>query len=154
MRRRWKYMSETFIRPSGRKTCLETLAALTAPLRWRGLLQLSSLTALFSILLLIVSGVQAQSDDRELLPDRLAQKWRAVSQARILDGQRLSSLPDADVHREYGLRRVVSRVYTDGHVESSVEVFELNLIPGAYGLFTFNRGELPPNISEFHEGRY
>ena len=106
------------------------------------------------MLLLIVSGVQAQSDDRELLPDRLGQKWRAVSQARILDGQRLSNLPDADVHGEYGLRRVVSRVYTDGRVESSVEVFELNLVPGAYGLFTFNRGELPPNIREFHEGRY
>jgi hypothetical protein len=108
----------------------------------------------FFTLLLIVSGVQAQSGDKALLPDRLGQKWRAVSQARILDEQRLSGLPDADVHGEYGLRRVVSRVYTDGRVESSVEVFELNLIPSAYGLFTFNRGELPPNIREFHEGRY
>jgi len=67
---------------------------------------------------------------------------------------RLSGLPDADVLVEYGLQRVVSRVYTDGRVESSVEVFELKLIPNAYGLFTFNRGQLPPNSREFRQGRY
>ncbi|MGH9753744.1 MAG: DUF6599 family protein, partial [Blastocatellia bacterium] len=105
-------------------------------------MQLSSLAALFSMLLLTVSGVQAQSDNRELLPNRLGERWRAVSPARVLDGQRLSSLPDADVLGEYGLRRVVSRVYTDGRVESSVEVFEMNLIHTAYGLFTFRRGQL------------
>ena len=103
----------------------------------------------FCVLLFIAQGVQAQSADRELLPDRLGQKWRAVRPARILDGQRLTSLPDADVHGEYGLRRVISRVYTDGRVESSVEVFELNLISGAYGLFTFNQGALPPDSREF-----
>jgi hypothetical protein len=108
----------------------------------------------FCVLLLIAQGVQAQSGDRELLPDRLGQKWRAVRPARILDGQRLTSLPDADVHGEYGLRRIISRVYTDGRGESSVEVFELNLIPGAYGLFTFNRGGLPPDSREFRESRY
>ena len=104
--------------------------------------------------LLIAQGVHAQGDDREILPGRLGQKWRAVSPARILDGQRLSSLPDADVHAEYGLRRVISRDYTNGKIRSSVEVFELNLIPKAYGLFTFNQGELPTNSSEFHMGRY
>ena len=52
------------------------------------------------------------------------------------------------------MQRVISRVYTDGRVESSVEVFELNLIPGAYGLFTFNRGQLPPDSREFLQGRY
>ncbi|MGH9752928.1 MAG: DUF6599 family protein, partial [Blastocatellia bacterium] len=112
------------------------------------------LYALFFALLLIAPNVQAQSDDRELLPNRLGQRWRAVSPARVLDGQRLSSLSDADVLGEYGLRRVVSRVYADGKVESSVEVFEMNLIPTAYGLFTFRRGQLPPNSREFHEGRY
>jgi hypothetical protein len=105
-------------------------------------------------LLLTAQGVQAQSGDKELLPDRLGQKWRAVSPGRVIDGQRLSGLPDADVLGEYGLQRVISRVYTDGHVESSVEVFELNLIPGAYGLFTFNRGQLPPNSREWLQGRY
>lgn len=108
----------------------------------------------FCVLLLTAQGVQAQSNDKELLPDRLGQKRRAVSPARILNAERLSGLPDADVLGEYGLQRVVNRVYTDGKIESSVEVFELNLIPNAYGLFTFNRGRLPPNSSEFHEGRY
>ena len=108
----------------------------------------------FCVLLLIAQGVQAQNGDKELLPDRIGQKWRAVSPARIQDGQRLSGLPDADVLGEYGLQRVISRVYTDGRVESSVEVFEMNLIPGAYGLFTFDRGQLPPNRREFHQGRY
>src|SRR5262249_19639997 len=77
----------------------------------------------FCVLLLILQGVRAQSGDKEPLLDRLGQRWRAVSPSRVLDGQRLSGLPDADVLREYGLRRVVSRVYTDGKVESSVEVF-------------------------------
>jgi hypothetical protein len=100
----------------------------------------SILFGMFCVLLLIAQGVHAQGDDREILPGRLGQKWRAVSPARILDGQRLSSLPDADVHAEYGLRRVISRDYTNGKIRSSVEVFELNLIPKAYGLFTFNQG--------------
>jgi hypothetical protein len=109
---------------------------------------------LFFLLLLTAQFVQAQSKDKEMLPDLLGQKWRAAGPARILDGQRLSSLPDADARREYGLQRVISRVYTDGRAESSIEVFELNLIPGAYGLFTFNRGQLPPNSREFLQGRY
>src|SRR5690349_716676 len=98
----------------------------------------------FCVLLLTAQFVQAQSKDKDILPDQLGQKWRAGGPARVIDGQRLSSLPDADARKEYGLQRVISRVYTDGRVESSVEVFELNLIPGAYGLFTFNRGQLPP----------
>jgi hypothetical protein len=55
---------------------------------------------------------------------------------------------------EYGLQRFISRVYTDGRVESSVEVFELTTKPGAYGLFTFNRGQLPPNSREWRQDRY
>jgi hypothetical protein len=147
-------MNETLIRHSGAKTCGETLDTLTEPMRWRELLRLPALAALFSILLFTAQGVQAQSGDKELLPDRLGQRWRAVSPARVLDGQRLSGLPDADVFGEYGLQRFISRVYTDGHVESSVEVFELNQIPGAYGLFTFDRGQLPPNSREWRQGRY
>src|SRR5262245_7424956 len=108
----------------------------------------------FCVLLLTAQGVQAQSGDKELLPDRLGQRWRAVSPARVLDGQRLSGLPDADVLGEYGLQRFIGRVYTDGRVESSVEVFELNTKPGAYGLFTFNRGQLPPNSREWRQDRY
>src|SRR5262245_5433353 len=114
----------------------------------------SILFGVVCVLLLTAHGVRAQSGDKELLPDRLGQKWQAVSPARVLDAQRISGLPDADVLGEYGLRRVISRAYTDGKVESKVEVFELNLIPGAYGLFTFNRGQLPPNSREWRQGRY
>jgi uncharacterized protein DUF6599 len=110
--------------------------------------------SLFCVLLLTAQFVQAQSVNKDILPDQLGQKWRATGPARVLEGRRLSGLPDADVSREYGVRRVISRVYTDGGLESSVEVFELNLIPGAYGLFTFNRGQLPQNCSEFLQGRY
>jgi len=112
------------------------------------------LTVSFSILLLTVNGVQGQSKAKELLPDRLGAGWQAVSQARVLDAQRLSSLPDADVLAEYGLQRVISRVYSDGKLRASVEVFELNFISNAYGLFTFNRGQLPPNSREFYQNRY
>src|SRR5215471_10414235 len=104
--------------------------------------------------LLTAQVVRAQNNDKELLPDRLGQRWRAAGPARVLDGQRLSSLPDADALREYGLQRIISRGYTDGRDESSVQVFELSLIPGAYGLFTFNRGQLPSNSREFLQGRY
>jgi hypothetical protein len=110
--------------------------------------------AMFFIALLTAQVVQAQTSDRVILPDSLGQKWRAVGPARVLAGQRLSSLPNAGALAEYGLQRVISRVYTDGGAESPVEVFELNLIPNAYGLFTFNRGQLPPNSREFLQGRY
>src|SRR5262249_57480747 len=86
---------------------------------------------LFSILLLTASGAQGQSNDKELLPDRLGESWRAAGPGRVLDAERLSSLSNADVLREYGLQRVIKRVYTDGKNESSVEVYELNLIPNA-----------------------
>src|SRR5499427_8891345 len=130
-----------------RSSMLELLSSIFYPLS-------STLFHVFCVLLLAALGVRAQSGDKELLPDRIGQRWRAVSPARVIDGQRLSGLPDADVLGEYGLQRFISRVYTDGRVESSVEVFELNQIPGAYGLFTFNRGQLPPNSREWRQDRY
>src|SRR5262249_26110687 len=61
--------------------------------------------ALFSMLLLTASGAQGQSNDKELLPDRLGERWRAAGPGRVLDAERLSSLSNADVLREYGLQR-------------------------------------------------
>ena len=109
---------------------------------------------LFSIAILNANGARGQSNEKELLPDRLGEIWRAVNPARALDAERLSGLADADVLREYGVHRVISRVYTDGAIKSSVEVFELDLIPNAYGLFTINRGQVPPKSREFYQGRY
>lgn len=125
--------------------------------------------ALLSILLCATSSAQGQQASNtseqtrshkpsqpagELLPDRLGDRWRAIGQAQILDARRFSSLPDADVYGEYGLQRIISRVYTDGKTRVSVEVFELNFVSNAYGLFTFNRGRLPATSHEFYEGRY
>jgi len=109
---------------------------------------------LFSILLLAASGAQGQINDKELLPDRLAENWRAINPERVLGAERLSSMPNADVLKEYKLQRFISRVYANGKIKSTVEIFELNLIPNAYGLFTFNRGQAPPNSREFYQGRY
>ncbi len=95
-----------------------------------------------------------QSKDKALLPDRLGEKWRAVNPARVIEAERISKLPDADVLKEYGLQKITSRIYTDGSLKSSVEVFDLNLIPTAYGFFTFNRGQLSPQTHEFYQGRY
>lgn len=88
------------------------------------------------------------------MPDRLGGRWRAISQAQILDARRFSNLADANVYGECGLQKIISRVYTDGRIRVSVEVFELNFVSNAYGLFTFNRGHLPPASHEFYEGRY
>jgi len=127
------------------------------------------LTAVFCTLLLAANGVQGQSKEqaqnpkqfqstkesaKELLPDRLGDRWRALGPARILDARSLLSLPDADVQGEYGLQRVISRVYADDKIRASVDVFELNFISNAYGLFTFNRGNLPANSREFYRGCY
>src|SRR5262245_35861302 len=131
MRRRWKHMDVTLLKQRDGKLAEDrgssieyrgSRIALRAMTRLSILdLRSSILFGVFCVLLLIAQVAQAQSGDRELLPDRLGQKWRAVSPARILDEQRLSSLPDADVRAEYGLRRIIRRVYTDGRVESSVE---------------------------------
>src|SRR5262245_61728158 len=80
-----------------RSSILELLSSIVHPLS-------SPLFHVFCVLLLTALGVRAQSGDKELLPDRLGQRWRAVNPARVLDGQRLSGLPDADVLGEYGLR--------------------------------------------------
>ncbi len=91
---------------------------------------------------------------RDLLPARLGETWRAMGQARIWNVEQFSALPDADVYSEYGLQKIVSRVYTNGKIRVTVEIFDLSFISGAYGLFTFNRVFLQPNRREFHEGRY
>jgi hypothetical protein len=91
---------------------------------------------------------------RDLLPARLGETWRAVGQARIWNVEQFSALPDADVYSEYGLQKIISRVYTNGKTRVTVEIFDLSFISGAYGLFTFNRVFLQPNRREFYHGHY
>jgi hypothetical protein len=119
--------------------------------------------------LLIVSDIQGQSREqtanrpqnshaaqqlRDLLPARLGETWRAVGQARVWNIEQFSALPDADVYSEYGLQKIVSRAYTNGKIRTTVEIFDMSFMSGAYGLFTFNRVFLQPNRREFYEGRY
>lgn len=79
---------------------------------------------------------------------------RAAGPERVLNESQWTILPDADVYREYGLQKLKSRIYTDGKTKLTVEVFEMLYASGAYGLFTFNRGGLTSNRSEFNTGRY
>jgi hypothetical protein len=91
---------------------------------------------------------------RNLLPARLGEIWQATGPARIWNVEQFSALPDADVYSEYGLQKIVSRVYTNGKAKSTVEIFDMSFVSGAYGLFTFNRVFLQPNRHEFYVGRY
>ena len=123
----------------------------------------------FFSLLLTANNAQSQSKDpnvnqhqnsttssspRELLLDHIGEHWRAVSPIRNLDANQISALPDADIYSEYGLQRISKRVYAKGKVKATVEIFEMGVISGAYGLFTFQRGHLQPNTHEFYVGRY
>ncbi|MCI0336141.1 MAG: hypothetical protein L0226_01065 [Acidobacteria bacterium] len=90
----------------------------------------------------------------ELLPDSLGEKWRATGPPRALNSAEWIILPDADVYGEYGLQRLISRIYSDGTTKASIEIFEMSYASGAFGLFTFNRNSLSSNRQEFHAGRY
>lgn len=129
----------------------------------------SNFIAIFPILFLTFNCVQGQSSNnasnsthspkpsqsaKTLLPDRVSDHWRAISQIRVLNAGQISSSSDADIYAEYGLQRAISRVYTNGKSKISIEIIELNFAPNAYGLFTLNRGRLPHNFYEFYKGRY
>lgn len=118
----------------------------------------------FSTLLLTANNVRAQSEGQsikqhpnsntQMLPDRLGEHWQAIGPERIFNAKQASALPDAEVNSEYGLQRIVNRLYISGNVRAKIEIFEMNFISGAYGLFTFNRGHLKPGSHEFYERHY
>ncbi len=118
-----------------------------------------------ALLLLFGSNVLAQNSDqrrdaetsqssRDLLPDRLGEHWRAVGPARALSASQFAILPDADIYSEFGLQKILTRIYADGKARAMVEIFEMKFISGAYGLFTFNREHLQSGQHLFYEGRY
>jgi hypothetical protein len=132
-------------------------------------LSLLSLLALALSLLLVArpasgqSGIQTASateaakerqSPAEVLPDRLGENWRAAGEPRRLSSERFAVVDDSDVYLEYGLQAVITRSYTNGKDRIRVEAFEVRYPSGAHGLFTFNRGSLPPGRQEFHLGRY
>ena len=99
-------------------------------------------------------GDNSEQISREVLPARLGSLWHAVSEPRNLTPERFAVVQGAEVYLEYGLRAVITRVYTDGKNQVVVEAFEMQYPSGAYGLFTFNRGSLSPCRQEFPVGRF
>jgi hypothetical protein len=89
-----------------------------------------------------------------LLPDHIGERWKAVGPVRTLDPRNANELADSDAITEYGAERILSRVYTDGKSKTTVELFEMKFVSGAYGLVTFNRGRIPQGAREISEGRY
>ncbi len=88
------------------------------------------------------------------LPDKLGEKWQSIGAIRRLSADQCAVLPDGDVYQEFWLEGLASRHYSDGKDTFAVEVFQMQFPSGAYGLFTFNRGQLPENRREFFSGRY
>lgn len=124
---------------------------------------------LLAVLLLSVDQIYSQGNDqtlrakqavvitaaaKQMLPEKLSENWRALGPARILNAEVSALSPDADVYAEYELLMQAVRNYTDGKSKLTVEIFETRFASGAYGLFTFSRGNKTPSQQEFHQGRY
>jgi hypothetical protein len=100
------------------------------------------------------TGSESSSSQNELLPGRLGNSWRHSGSIITINSEKFSDFPDADIHAEYGLRRIIKRPYTDGKSRLSIDIFEMNYVSGAYGLFTYNRSKREPGSLEFYQGRY
>lgn len=101
----------------------------------------------------IASGQNAPAP-KEVMQDRIGPSWKAVSPLRIFGKGQWDVLPNADLHAEYGLDKLITRQYSDGSRTRTVELFEMKFTSGAYGLFTFNRGSLPSDRTEFQVGKF
>lgn len=99
-------------------------------------------------------ATNSSTGNKTLLPDKLAENWRAIGAARSLSADQISVLPDGDVYREYLAEYLTSRHYSDGKNSLAIEVFRMKYDSGAYGLFTFNRARLTENRREIYAGRY
>jgi hypothetical protein len=113
----------------------------------------------FALLLIITLSAaaavsQTPAPARPLLPARLGTQWKAINEARTLDRDQASLLPDADVYTEYGLQWMVTRDYASGAAKYTIELFALNYTSGAYGLRLHRRAVAQPNRQEFQHGRY
>ncbi len=89
-----------------------------------------------------------------LLTDKLNDGWRATGSPQILTVEQSSVLPDGDVYAEYGLVLLANRQYTDGKNKVVIEIFQMKFASGAYGLLSYNRGNLTTKRQEFQIGRY
>lgn len=115
---------------------------------------LKSLLIFFLLAGLGIASGQSEPAPKEALQDRIGPSWKAVSPLRIFGKGQWEVLPNADLHAEYGLEKLITRQYSDGSRTYTVELFEMNFTSGAYGLFTFNRGSLPSDRTEFQVGKF
>ncbi len=95
-----------------------------------------------------------QAARRGLLPDVIGSAWRATGPAKKLSAEQYKVVQGAEACLEYGLQSVMTRAYSSRQDSALIEVFEMRYPSGAYGLFTFNRGTLPPGRTEFYSGSY
>lgn len=88
------------------------------------------------------------------LPEKLGESFRAVGKARMLTAEQCSTLPNADIFKEFSLESLTSGRYTDGKNLITVEVFQVKFDSDAFGLFTFTQSETPNTSFKFFDRRY
>lgn len=81
-------------------------------------------------------------------------KWKATGASRTLDSEAYSVLPDGDIYKEYGLRKITVQDFMNGNTRCTVEDFQLSFKSGAFGLLSFHRARLGENRKEFVHGRH
>jgi hypothetical protein len=113
-----------------------------------------SLLFLLSVSFQLLIPSQAGGQTKEILPNNLGENWQAVGAQKVLNPDQWAVLPDSDIYAEYGLQKLTNRTYSKGKTKATVEIFEMKFDSGAFGLFTFHRGSLPPNRRELHVGRH
>ncbi|MBP6821421.1 MAG: hypothetical protein KA368_07750 [Acidobacteria bacterium] len=100
------------------------------------------------------SQAMTQPNNNLILPDRLGDTFHSVGKTKTLPANQCSVLPDGDVYKEYWLESLTSGHYTDGKNAIAIEIFQMQFDSGAYGLFTFNRGNQTEKRQEFFTGRF
>jgi hypothetical protein len=88
------------------------------------------------------------------LPERLGENWRASTASRKEAAGKIMAIADAIILAEYGLQSVTTRQYSNGKAKLTVEAFEMKYLSGAYGLWTFRRGDLAITQREIFNGRF
>ena len=97
---------------------------------------------------------ETRKSGKTILPDQLGTVWRASGAGKQINAQNFSVVQDAEVYQEYGLQFVSTRSYSNGPNKVLIEAFEMRYPTGAYGLFTWNRGNVSAESQEFHIGRH
>jgi hypothetical protein len=89
-----------------------------------------------------------------LMPDIIADKWKAITPTQTRDGEQLNNVPLAEISLEYGLKTINNRAYVNGQNKCLVEVYEMRFPSGAYGFFSFTQSRLSQNQQQFQAGRF